>query len=133
MALASEKCPQSLQLIAFLVVTGLYYENDSASGNIDVKLFCSVIYINQKHIIKKKILDKIISVKPLPICHNKLLHLKAYGLAYHRKDVAVSLGKNDILYPAIIPGQCKMHISVALGISSALQKHAYIPRVLLCL
>ena len=67
-----------------------------------MQLLRTVIYINEQKIIKQQVLDKIILIKTLLICHKKILYLKSRNLANHINIFASAVNYKHIFKAAVV-------------------------------
>ena len=67
-----------------------------------MKFLSSVVDINQKEIVKKKILDKVILVKSLLVGDKKILNLECCDLAYHVCVISLALCHKNVFQLIVV-------------------------------
>ena len=102
LCLCWEYITNGLKGVVILLILCLNYKNNTSYICVNMKLLCSVIYINQKQIIKKKILDKVILIKSFLVCYKQILNLECGNLAYHIRVISLTLCQKDMLQLIVI-------------------------------
>ena len=73
--------PCQLQDIVVTPVAGLHDHNDSGNIRLNMKLLGPAVNIDQQQVVQKKVLDKVILVKPLLIGNQQILNLERRHLS----------------------------------------------------
>ena len=90
-----------------------------------MKLLCPVIDINQKQIVKQQILDKVVLVKALLVCHQEALDLEGSHLADHVYVVRAAARDQDIFQLCIVHNFKKLKTGNHLALGRRILKFKY--------
>ena len=86
-----------LKGIIFLLMTDLQYKYHTTCLCVNMQLLRAIVNVNQKQVIKKKILDKVVLVEALLIGYQKILDLERRHSPHHMNIITVAVCQKYIL------------------------------------
>ena len=128
-ALAAEKALNAFHCTVILLLLKFKDHNYTTDIRIDMKFLRTVININQKQVIKKKILDKAVFVESFFIRYNEVLNLECNKFADHVSILIIPM-RNQHIFQLIIIANFKILESLyKLTVCLRFYKSLYISRL----
>ena len=128
-ALTAEKALNAFHCTVILLLLKFKNHNYTTDIRIDMKFLRTVINLNQKQVIKKKILDKAVFVESFFIGYNEVLNLECSKFANHVSILIISM-RNQHTFQLIIIANFKILESLyKLTVCLGFYKSLYISRL----